>query len=106
MHLNILIFSLTGILAKMMAICIKNNGIFSWKTLIWGGLIVANCGLYALFWQQTLKRFPVHVAYAHSAVYNVWSLLWAFLIFSERISLGNVIGTVLIIAGILVIQHE
>ena len=74
--------------------------------LLWGFLILANCAVYAIFWQQNLKRFPVNVAYAHSAVYNIWSLIWAVLIFSETINRGNVIGTFLIIAGILLIRGE
>ena len=68
--------------------------------------MLINCTVYALFWQQNLKYFDVNVAYAHRSVYNVWSLLWAVLIFSEKITVGNVIGTVLIIGGILVMQSE
>lgn len=44
--------------------------------------------------------------YAHKAVYNIWSLLWAVLIFSEQITIGNIIGTMLIIVGIVVMQDE
>ena len=106
LHISILIFSATGIFSKMAANNISQNGIFDVRTFIFAGLMLVNCGIYALFWQQNLKHFEVNVAYAHRAVYNVWSLLWAFLIFSEAITVGNIIGTLLIIAGILVIQSE
>ncbi len=106
LHISILIFSATGIFSKMAAENINRNGIFDLQTFILAGLMLVNCGIYALFWQQNLKHFEVNVAYAHRAVYNVWSLLWAFLIFSEAITVGNIIGTILIISGILVIQSE
>ncbi len=106
LHFNILIFSLTGIFSKCAANSVNENGIFCLTTFLFGGLMLLNCGIYAIFWQQTLKRFDVHVAYAHKAVYNIWSLLWAVLIFSEHITVGNIIGTILIIMGIVVMQNE
>ncbi len=106
LHLNILIFSFTGVFSKFAAGSIRSNGLFSPQTIFWGILIVANCGIYAVFWQYILKLFEVNVAYSHSAVYNIWSLIWAWLIFSEPINIGNLIGTALIIAGIWVIRNE
>lgn len=106
LHLNILIFSFTGVFSKFAAESIRTNGLFSIRTILWGILIIANCGIYAIFWQYILKLFDVNVAYSHSAVYNIWSLLWAWLIFSDPIHPGNLVGTVLIIAGIWVIRNE
>lgn len=106
LHISIMVFSLTGIFSKMTANNINENGIFNTWTFVFVGLMFLNCGIYALFWQKNLKHFEVNVAYAHRSVYNIWSLLWAFLIFSEKITTGNIIGTILIIAGVLVIQSE
>lgn len=106
LHINILIFSLTGIFSKCAANSVNENGVFCFTTFLFGGLMLLNCGIYAFFWQQTLKKFDVQVAYAHKAAYNIWSLLWAVLIFSEHITVGNIIGTILIIIGIVVIQNE
>ena len=106
LHLNILMFSLTGVFSKCAANSVNQNGIFHMHTVIFGILMLLNCGIYAVFWQQVLKRFDVHIAYAHKAVYNIWSLLWAVLIFSEQITIGNIIGTVFIIVGIIVMQGE
>ena len=106
LHFNIFIFSLTGIFSKCAANSVNENGVFSVTTVLFGCLMLLNCGIYAFFWQQTLKKFDVHIAYAHKAVYNVWSLLWAVMIFSEHITVGNIIGTALIIIGIVVMQNE
>ena len=104
LHFNIMVFSFTGIFSKLMAESIKASGLFAFRTILWGILILLNCGIYALFWQQSLKRFPVNVAYAYSSVYNIWSLLWAVLIFSEKITVGNIVGTLLMISGIVLIR--
>lgn len=106
LHINILLFSFTGVFSKLCANSIGKSGIFSIFTLIFAGLILLNCGIYAVFWQQNLKYFDVNVAYAHRSVYNVWALLWSVLIFSEKITFGNVLGTILIITGIWVMQSE
>lgn len=106
LHISILIFSATGIFSKMAANNINENGFSDVWTFVFLGLMLINCGIYAVFWQQNLKHFEVNVAYAHRSVYNVWSLVWAVLIFSETVTIGNIIGTALIIAGVLVIQSE
>ncbi len=106
LHLNIVIFSFTGVFSKFAAGSIQSNGLFSAQTVFWGILIVLNCGIYAVFWQYILKFFEVNVAYSHSAVYNIWSLIWAWLIFHESINIGNLAGTILIIIGIWVFRNE
>ena len=106
LHINIMMFSFTGIFSKLTANSIGKNGIFSIYTFIFAGLILINCGIYAVFWQQNLKHFDVNIAYAHRSVYNIWSLLWYVLVFSEKITIGNVLGTILIIIGIWVMQSE
>lgn len=106
LHLNILLFSLTGIFSKLAANNIAENGVFHIYTVLFAGLMLLNCAVYAVFWQQSLKHFDVNVAYAHRSVYNIWSLIWAVLIFSEPVTVGNMIGTALIIGGILVMRSE
>lgn len=106
LHLSILLFSVTGIFSKLAANSINMHGVLYKDTFIFAGLMILNCAVYALFWQRNLKNFEINVAYAHRSVYNIWSLLWAALIFSEKVTVGNIIGTVLIIGGILVMQSE
>lgn len=106
LHFNILLFSFTGILSKLTAQNIQKNGILHIITFVLIFAMFLNCAIYAFFWQKNLKHFKINVAYAHRSVYNVWSLLWSVLFFSETVTIGNMIGTAMIISGILVIQSE
>lgn len=106
LHLSILLFSFTGVLSKLIALSINRDGLFTFKVFALLALILLNCLIYAVFWQQNLKRFTISAAYSHRSIYNIWSLLWAVLFFSERITIGNIAGTALIIGGVLLIQNE
>lgn len=106
LHINILIFSFMGIFSKSAANVWKENGGVSLTFLMFLGLMLLTSGVYALFWQQSIKHFDIHVAYVHKTVSIIWSLLWALLFFSEKLTPGNVIGAALIIVGLGVLQRE
>ena len=104
LHLSVFLFSLTGVFSKLAANSMENG--IQLKTLLFLALMVLNCGVYALFWQQNLKKFEMHTAYAHKTVYNIWSICWAGFLFHENVTVGNILGALLIIAGVVVIQNE
>ncbi|MBR0163229.1 MAG: transporter [Lachnospiraceae bacterium] len=56
-------------------------------------------GVYALIWQQAIKKIDIGVAYAGKAVGLVWALLWSVVLFAERVTLPKVCALLLIIAG-------
>ena len=56
--------------------------------------------LYALGWQQVIKRLPLSTAYANRGITVVWGVIWGLVFFSERITVGKVVGSLLIVAGI------
>ena len=58
-------------------------------------------GVYALGWQQVLKRLPLTVAYATSkAVVFLWMLLFGALLFHEQVSVRQLLGCALLMAGV------
>lgn len=67
--------------------------------LSYGGMI-AVLGIYAIGWQQVIKRMPLTAAYANKAVAIVWGLVWGFLLFHETVSLGKVIGAAIVLGGV------
>ena len=58
-------------------------------------------GLYALGWQQAIKRLPLGVAFAHKAFTYVWMMLIGALFFRESIRPKQVVGCAVLIAGVL-----
>ena len=57
-------------------------------------------GLYALGWQQVLKKMSLFMAYSGKAVVILWGLLWGVLLFQETITIRKIIGAVIIMFGI------
>lgn len=96
LHLLLLLFAFTTVLSKLAA----GEDFLSLRfCLFFGGEFVL-LGIYALGWQQILKRLPLTVAYANKAVTLVWSLVFGALLFREQVQLKQVIGCALAVAGV------
>lgn len=95
LYLAFFVYSIASVFAKMAS---------SQPTLIRTGLFFAteivSLGIYAIIWQQALKRFPLVVAMSNKGITVIFGLLWSALIFGESISLPNIIGSALVIAGV------
>ena len=57
--------------------------------------------VYAIGWQQIIKTMPLSVAYANRAVTVAWGMIWGFLIYSEKITSGKIIGSLIVISGVI-----
>lgn len=64
------------------------------------GLVLLNLFVYAIVWQQIIKKLPLVTAYANKAVTVIWGLIWGMLIFKETITIWNIVGAIIIIFGI------
>ena len=65
-----------------------------------GDVLSKNAGQFD-FWQQIIKTMPLSVAYANRAVTVAWGMIWGFLIYSERITSGKIIGSLIVISGVI-----
>ena len=63
-------------------------------------------GIYAVLWQQIIKKFDLSIAYANRAVALLWSMLWAVLFFKEQISIKNNIGVIIVIIGTIIVNFD
>ena len=106
LHLNIMLFSLTGVFSKCASNALNEGGIYNLKLYVFLGLMILNCGIYAIAWQRAIKKFDLSVAFANRSVYLIWSQIWAFFIFKEQISPQNIAGLLIILVGVLIIQLE
>ena len=67
--------------------------------------MIANCGIYAIAWQQVIKKFSLSTAYANKSVYLLWSQIWAVAIFHEQLSVQNIIGILIVLFGVWTVQR-
>ena len=103
LHIILIFYSLGSICSKMAA----NHVFLSLNFCIFYGLVLLDLAVYAILWQQILKKFSLTIAFANKAITIIWGILWGFLFFKENISLKQVIGAIIIIIGIcLVVTDE
>lgn len=62
--------------------------------------------VYAIAWQQILKRLPLAEAYSHRSMTVLWSLLFGYILFQESITIPMLLGSVLIVAGVYLVQTD
>ena len=96
------LYTLSGIAAKYAS----NYEFLSFGFIVCYGLEILVLGIYALIWQQIIKRVDISVAYANRSMAIFWSMLWAFLLFKEQITLQNLIGVALIFVGTWVVNSD
>lgn len=74
--------------------------------ILFYGAEVFVLGVYAILWQQMIKRFDLSVAYANRAMALLWSGVWAVIIFKDSLTWKNILGIVLVIAGTIVVNMD
>lgn len=102
LQLAVIIYTFSGVMAKL-ASANKDSVI---KMLFFMGMEVVILGVYAIFWQQLIKRFDLTVAYANRAIAILWSMLWAALFFQEKITKKNLLGVLIVLAGIMIMNTQ
>ena len=102
--LNVLLmfFSLGGIFSKLAS----KQPFLSLKFILCYGALLFIMFVYAIGWQQIIKRLPLTMAYANRAVTIVWGIIWGLLFFNEKLNVGKIIGAVILIAGVLLYVTE
>lgn len=98
LHLMLMVYSMSGIFSKLAA----GQAFLSVRFCLYYGMILVLLGLYAIGWQQIIKRMPLTLAFANKAVTTIWGLVWGILFFGEQVSVGKLLGVVLVVAGVAV----
>jgi drug/metabolite transporter (DMT)-like permease len=96
LHLAILLFSFSGVFSKLAG----RHSLLSWQFILFYGINLGICGVYAILWQQFLKHIPLNTAYSNRMVTMIWSMVWGALLFQEQITLPMLIGTAVILFGL------
>ena len=101
LHISLLFSSLSGVCSKMAAAQTDLKGFGMWYFAVL--LIMA---VYAVIWQQILKKLPLTVAYANKPVSLIWGMVWGSFFFEETVNAGKILGALIIITGVYLVVSE
>ena len=96
LHGMLLIYSVSTVCSKLAA----GEPFLSPRFILFYGGALVLLGVYALGWQQVIKRMPLSAAYANKAVTVIWGIVSGALLFGEGITAGKIIGALLVMAGV------
>ncbi len=100
LEVSVMVYSLSTVAANMAS----KQDFLSLGYIMFFGLEFVILGIYAIMWQQIIKKFQLSIAYANKSMTLAWSMLWNFLIFSQGITPGKVFGVLLVMAGVIVMN--
>ena len=97
LHILLLFYSFGGVCSKIAS----GTPFLSVKFIVYYGGLIAVFGVYAIVWQQIIKRLPLTFAYSNKAVTVVWGMIWGMCFFGETITAQKAIGAVIVIVGVI-----
>lgn len=97
----IVIYTLSSVMSKEAS---KSQG--NLTRFLFFGMEFVILAVYAILWQQIIKRFELSVAYANRSMAVVWSMVWAVVFFHDTITLQNITGVLLVVGGTFIVNSE
>lgn len=102
LHSILLLYSLGAIFSKLASA----NDFLSVRFCLFYGAVLMVLVLYAVLWQQVLKKIPLTTAFANKSITVIWGMILGRILFDEKISIGNMIGSAIILIGIYLVVTE
>ena len=99
----LLLLSLSLVLQSLSSVFIKYAGQFETLSpeFIFYYVIAVGClGVFAIMWQFLLELIPLTTAYLRKGIMYILILIWSVILFNETVTINNIIGSIIIIAGI------
>lgn len=78
----------------------------SFQYVLYLGMTILVMGIYAMLWQKVLELIPLNKAYLYKSSGIGISLMYAYIIFDENITVNNILGCAMIIMGIMVLSYK
>lgn len=100
LQIVVMIYTFSGVTAKIAS----NKETFQFMLLY--GVEIAILGVYAILWQQLIKKFDLSIAYANKAIGILWSMIWAVVFFHNEITWKNICGVMLVVAGTIILNTD
>lgn len=101
LYTGFFVYSFVSVLAKYAS---AQSSLAKMCLFLFGEILVL--GIYAVLWQQLLKKFPLLIAMSNKGVVVIFSLIWSVLLFQEAISLLNIVGSFMILLGIWMVSAD
>ena len=101
LQIIIAIYTLSTVTAKFAS----NEEFLSINFILFYGAEIIILGIYAILWQQIIKKFEISIAYANRAMGLLWSIIWAIVFFHETITIKNILKGLLFFIYIVVRKH-
>lgn len=103
LHLLFAFYSMLSIVSKIAS----GKPLFSVDFCALYGVVLLGMFVYAILWQQILKKLPIVTAYSNKAVTVAWGIVWGYIFFDEPITIRKVFGAMVIIVGVyLIVSSE
>lgn len=96
------IYTLSGVAAKFAS----GYDFLSAGFIVCYGIEIIILGVYAVLWQQIIKKVDLSIAYANRSIALLWSMIWAVLFFQETVTWKHIIGVIVVIAGTMIVNKE
>src|SRR5574344_476330 len=96
LHIMLMVYSMSVICSKMAS----RQDFLSLRFILYYAGVIVLLAVYAVAWQQIIKRIPLTLAYANRAVTVVWGLVWGMIFFHEQVTVGKAVGAMLVVAGV------
>ena len=99
----LILLSLSLVIQRLSSVFIKFAGQYetlSREFIIFYVLAIGCLGIYAIMWQFLLELIPLTTAYLRKGILYILILFWSVLLFKEHVTVNNIIGSIIIIAGI------
>ena len=96
LHILLFFFSFCGVFSKFAS----QNEFLSMKFIIFYGISILILGIYAILWQQILKKFSLTTAFFNKAITIIWGMLWGIIFFKEAITINMIIGAIIVLIGV------
>ena len=102
LHILLAVYSISSVFSKLAA----DAPFLSLQFIGCYGGVLATLGIYAIGWQQVIKRMPLTTAYANKAVTIVWGIVFGMIFFGETVTPLMIAGALVIVAGIVLYAIE
>ena len=96
LHVLLAVYSLSSVCSKLAA----SEPFLSFGFIFWYGAMIALLGVYAIGWQQVIRKVPLTAAYANKAVTVIWGFIFGILLFNETVTVGKIVGLLIVAAGV------